>query len=86
MANYFRLALKKVRHSDFPRDHTWWGEASCRAARKKQFERNAEIRKKLLMMASAVFAAVFGAWAETETFGGYTWTCRINGDTAENMV
>ena len=31
-------------------------------------------------------AAAFGAWAETETDGGYTWTYRINGDTAENMV
>ncbi len=27
-----------------------------------------------------------GAWAETETVGGYTWTYRINGDTAEIMV
>ena len=26
----------------------------------------------------------FGAWAETETVGGYTWTYRINGDTAES--
>ncbi|MBQ3342979.1 MAG: hypothetical protein IJG84_13850 [Kiritimatiellae bacterium] len=23
----------------------------------------------------ATLAAVFGAWAETETVGGYTWTC-----------
>lgn len=28
-------------------------------------------------------AAAFGAWAETETVGGYTWTYRINGGTAE---
>ena len=28
----------------------------------------------------------FGAWAETETIGGYTWTYQINGDTAENLV
>ena len=28
----------------------------------------------------------FGAWAATETVGGYTWTYRINGGTAENMV
>ena len=28
----------------------------------------------------------FGAWAETETVGGYTWTQRINGDKAENLV
>ncbi len=34
----------------------------------------------------ALFAAVavaFGAWADTETVGDYTWTSRINGDTAE---
>ena len=34
----------------------------------------------------AVAMAAFGAWADTETVGGYTWTYRINGDTAENMV
>ena len=27
-----------------------------------------------------------GAWADVETVGGYTWTYRINGDTAENLV
>ena len=42
-------------------------------------------KKKLMMMAAAV-AAAFGAWAATETVGGYTWTYRINGDTAENLV
>ena len=26
------------------------------------------------------------AWAETETVGGGTWTCRIDGGTAGNMV
>jgi hypothetical protein len=31
-------------------------------------------------------AAAFGAWAETETVGDYTWTYRIDGDTAENVV
>ena len=31
-------------------------------------------------------AAAFGAWAETETIGGYTWTYRINGDTEENLI
>ena len=41
--------------------------------------------KKLMMMAAAV-AVVFGAWAATETVGGYTWTYRINGGTAENVV
>lgn len=38
------------------------------------------------MMFVAALAAVFGAWAETETVGGYTWTYCINGDTAGNMV
>ena len=28
----------------------------------------------------------FGAWAETETAGGYTWTYQINGDTAEIFI
>jgi hypothetical protein len=41
--------------------------------------------KKLMMIAAAV-AVAFGAWAETETIGGYTWTYQINGDTAENLV
>jgi len=41
--------------------------------------------KKLMMMVATVVAA-FGAWAETETVGGYTWTCCINGDTAEIMI
>ena len=40
-----------------------------------------------MMKAAILFAVVgmaaFGAWAETETVGGYTWTCRINGDTAK---
>jgi hypothetical protein len=30
--------------------------------------------------------AAFGAWAETETVGGYTWTYQINGGTAEILV
>ncbi len=37
--------------------------------------------RKLMMLFAAV-AVVFGAWADTETVGGYTWTYRINGDTA----
>ena len=56
---------------------------------------------KKLMMFVATFAAyppreasaeggsmrgVFGAWAETETVGGYTWSYCVNGDAAENMV
>jgi hypothetical protein len=39
-----------------------------------------------LMMAVAAAAMAFGARAETETVGDYTWTYRINGDTAENLV
>ena len=30
----------------------------------------------------AAVAVAIGARAETETVGGYTWTCWINGDTA----
>ena len=41
--------------------------------------------KKLMIVVAAV-AAAFGARAETETGGGYTWTYRINGDKAEIMV
>ena len=48
---------------------------------KNQFERTAEMTKKLMMMFAAV-AAAFGAWAETETVGGYTWTCQIYGEAA----
>lgn len=40
--------------------------------------------KKLMMVAALV--AAFGAWAETETVDGYTWTYRINGDTAEIFI
>ena len=57
-------------------------------------------KKKLMMMVAAVAAyppreasaeggsmrGAFGAWAATETVGVYTWTYRINGDTAENLV
>ena len=42
------------------------------------------MRKKLIAIVAVV--AAFCAWAETETFGGYTWTYRINGDTAEIVV
>ena len=38
--------------------------------------------KKLMMMFAAAVVA-FGAWAEMETVGGYSWMYRINGDTAE---
>ena len=40
------------------------------------------MKTKLMMMAAAV-AVAFGAWADTETVGDYTWTYWINGDTAE---
>ncbi len=43
------------------------------------------MNKKLMMMFAAV-AVAFGARAATETVGGYMWTYRINGDTAENLV
>ena len=36
-------------------------------------------------MRGAVAAAV-GAWAATETVGGYTWTYQSNGDTTEIVV
>ena len=39
-----------------------------------------------LMILFAAFVAAFGAWADTETVGGYTWTYRINGDTAGIVV
>ena len=41
--------------------------------------------KKAIMMVAAV-AAAFGAWADTQTIDGYTWTYQIDGDTAEIMV
>ena len=41
--------------------------------------------RKLMILFAVVVAAV-GALAETETIGGYTWTYRINGDTAEILV
>ena len=43
---------------------------------------------KKLMMVVATLAAAFGAWADTWTDPdtGYTWTCRIDGETAEILV
>ena len=38
---------------------------------------------KKMLMALAAVAVAFCAWADTETVGGYTWTYRITGDTAE---
>ena len=52
------------------------GGASIRARRPaepqgKRFERNAEMTRKLVMMAAALAVAI-GAWADTETVGGRT--------------
>ena len=38
---------------------------------------------KVAILSAVVAMAAFGAWAETETVGGYTWTYQINDDTAE---
>ena len=76
------------------------GVPSPSAAREKdRFERNNEnMKTKLKMLVGtarravrnlALFAAVAaatGVWAATETIGGYTWTYRINGDTAKILV
>ena len=40
----------------------------------------------MLFAAGATLAVSFVAWADTETVGGYTWTYRINGDTAGILV
>lgn len=42
--------------------------------------------KKLMMLLAAAAVLAFGAQAATETVGGYTWTYRISGDTAENLI
>ena len=42
--------------------------------------------RKLTMMLAAALAASLPLMADTETVGGYTWTYRINGGTAEIMV
>ena len=41
---------------------------------------------KKLMVALLAAIAAGCAWAATETVGGYTWTYRVNGGTAENMI
>ena len=38
---------------------------------------------KKMLLALAMVAMAFGAWADTEYANGYTWTYRINGYTAE---
>ena len=50
-----------------------------------QFEGNSKMKTKLMMMVAAL-AVAFGARAETETVGGYTWTYEISGGSAEVMV
>ena len=65
----------------------------------KRFDRNAEMTRKLMMVATLAayppreasaeggsMRGAFGAWAETETVGDYTWPYRSNGIMAENMV
>ena len=54
-----------------------WRATVAAAALKKDVE-----MKKLIMMLATAFAAAMPLMAETETVGGYTWTYRINGDTA----
>jgi hypothetical protein len=51
----------------------------------KQLEKGSEMKKRSAMFLAAAMAA-FGAWAETETVGGYTWTYRIHAETVEIMV
>ena len=34
----------------------------------------------------AAVAVALGAWADTATVGGYMWTYRINGDTADDLI
>ena len=43
------------------------------------------MKKRIAMFLAAAMAA-FGAWAATETIGGYTWTYRISGGSAEFLV
>ena len=38
------------------------------------------------MMMVVALVASFGAWAATETVGGYTWTYQINGGTVAIVV
>ena len=38
---------------------------------------------KKMLLVLAMVAGAFDMWADTETVGGYTWTYRINGNTAE---
>ena len=41
---------------------------------------------KVAILSAVVAMAAFGAWAETETVGDYTWTYSISGDTAGSLV
>ena len=44
------------------------------------------MKKRIAIFLVAAVAAAFGAWADTETVGDYTWTYRINGGTAEIFI
>jgi hypothetical protein len=39
-----------------------------------------------MMLLAAVVGMALGAWADTATVGGYMWTYRINGDTADDLI
>ena len=56
-------------------------EASAEGISPERSENCEAISLEVCSMRGAI-AAAFGAWAATETVGGYTWTYRINGDTA----
>jgi hypothetical protein len=49
-------------------------------------KRNGAVVMRKFMMLTIVVSMICNALARTETVGGYTWTYRINGDTAEDMV
>ena len=55
---------------------------ALRARRRERNEENMQLKMTLLMMYGIALAALPLA-AETEIVGDYTWTYRINGDTAE---
>ena len=49
----------------------------------RQQVREMLMMNKKLMLLAVTAAVAFGAWAEREMVGDYTWVYRINGDTAE---
>ena len=60
-------------------------EASAGGISPERSENCEAISLEVCSMRGAVAAAV-GAWAATETVGGYTWTYQSNGDTTEIVV